>query len=69
MKRTTQLRDLLRRGETLVAPLADCAYTAKIVEAAGFPAVYLSGGGTAGTLFGVPDAGLVTSEERGRQQV
>ncbi|MBI2205080.1 MAG: isocitrate lyase/PEP mutase family protein [Candidatus Rokubacteria bacterium] len=63
MRRTTQLRRLLDRGELMVAPLADCAYTAKIIEAAGFPAVYLSGGGTAGTLFGVPDAGLVTSSE------
>ena len=32
LKRTTQLRDRLRRGETLVAPLADGAYTAKIVD-------------------------------------
>jgi len=63
VKRTTQLRRLLERGEIVVAPLADCAYTAKIIEAAGFPAVYLSGGGTAGTIFGVPDAGLVTSTE------
>jgi 2-methylisocitrate lyase-like PEP mutase family enzyme len=63
MRRTTQLRKLLERREIIVAPLADCAYTAKIIEAAGFPAVYLSGGGTAGTVFGVPDAGLVTSTE------
>ena len=63
MRRTTELRNLLQRGEIVVAPLADCAYTAKIIEAAGFPAVYLSGGGTAGTIFGVPDAGLVTSSE------
>lgn len=63
MRRTTQLRRLLEGREIVVAPLADCAYTAKIIEAAGFPAVYLSGGGTAGTVFGVPDAGLVTSSE------
>ena len=63
MRRTTQLRRLLAGREIIVAPLADCAFTAKVIEAAGFPAVYLSGGGTAGTVFGVPDAGLVTSAE------
>ena len=63
MRRSTQLRKLLERRALVVAPLADCAYTAKIIEAAGFPAVYFSGGGTAGTVFGVPDAGLVTSTE------
>jgi 2-methylisocitrate lyase-like PEP mutase family enzyme len=46
----------------VVAPGAYDCITAKLVEQAGFPAVYMTGAGTAATL-GYPDFGLVTMSE------
>jgi methylisocitrate lyase len=39
------------------------AYTAKLAEATGFRAIYLSGGGVAANSLGVPDLGLSTMED------
>jgi methylisocitrate lyase len=39
------------------------AYAAKLAEAAGFRAIYLSGGGVAANSLGVPDLGLSTMED------
>jgi methylisocitrate lyase len=39
------------------------AYTAKLAEAAGFRAIYLSGGGVAANSLGVPDLGISTMED------
>jgi 2-methylisocitrate lyase-like PEP mutase family enzyme len=36
---------------------------AKLIERAGFPAVYMTGSGVANTLLGVPDVGLLTQSE------
>jgi 2-methylisocitrate lyase-like PEP mutase family enzyme len=57
-----QLRDLLAREATLVAPGAYDGITARAVERAGFPAVYMTGAGTAAAL-GYPDYGLATMTE------
>jgi 2-methylisocitrate lyase-like PEP mutase family enzyme len=53
---------LLQRGGMIVAPGAYDCITARLIERAGFDAVYMTGAGTAATL-GYPDFGLVTMSE------
>lgn len=57
-----RLRDLLSRDRLVVAPGAYDALSARLVEEAGFDAVYMTGAGTAAGL-GFPDYGLVTMTE------
>lgn len=57
-----RLRELLAGEALVVAPGAYDCLTARIVEQAGFPAVYMTGAGTAASL-GYPDYGLVTMSE------
>lgn len=63
MKQTTRLRRLIQRKRLLVAPGAFDALSAKLIEAVGFKAVYMSGFGTAASIYGVPDIGLLTLTE------
>jgi len=63
MKQTTILRQLIQSKEILVAPGAFDALSAKLIEAVGFKAVYMTGFGTAASIFGVPDIGLLTMTE------
>jgi 2-methylisocitrate lyase-like PEP mutase family enzyme len=58
-----RLKELLRPGRTLMAPGAFSPMPAKLVEQAGFEAVYMPGGGTALDRLGVADLGLVTMTE------
>jgi hypothetical protein len=58
-----QLRALLAREKPLLALGAFNAVSARIVEAAGFPVVYLSGYHSVLALLGMPDAGLATATE------
>jgi carboxyvinyl-carboxyphosphonate phosphorylmutase len=58
-----RFRDLIRGGRLIVAPGAADGLTAKLIERAGFPAVYMTGSGVATTLLGVPDVGLITLTE------
>ena len=60
MKRTTRLRALLAGGTTVFVPGCYDALSARILEHVGFPAVYMTGYGTALALLGMPDAGLAT---------
>ncbi len=62
MSYAATLRALLRAQPMLVAPGAYDAISARLVVQAGFPAVYMTGAGTAATL-GFPDYGLVTMDE------
>jgi methylisocitrate lyase len=57
------LRDLLKTSEILIAPGAHNAFTAKIIEQAGFSAVYMTGSGAAMDLLGLPDLGFLTLSE------
>jgi methylisocitrate lyase len=66
LRPTTRLRELLA-GETLVLPGAFNAISAKLVEAAGFPAVYISGAGVTNALTGFPDIALLTLTEMAQQ--
>jgi 2,3-dimethylmalate lyase len=63
MKTTTQLRQLLREPGIIVAPGAYDCLTAKLIAREGFPAVYMTGAGTALTRLGQPDLGVATLSE------
>jgi 2-methylisocitrate lyase-like PEP mutase family enzyme len=58
-----KLRQLLERPAILVAPGAVDALTGRLIEEAGFEAVYASGAGIANVQFGLPDIGLITMTE------
>jgi 2-methylisocitrate lyase-like PEP mutase family enzyme len=60
---TTRLRELLATKTPLLVPGCYNALSAKILERAGFPAVYMTGYGTSLSLLGMPDAGLATMTE------
>ena len=62
MSQAARFRELLRRNGMVVAPGAYDCITARLIERAGFDAVYMTGAGTAATL-GYPDFGLVTMSE------
>jgi len=57
------LRELLARPEPILAPGAYDALSARLIEAAGFPAVYMTGFGSAASLLGRPDVGLLGMSE------
>jgi 2-methylisocitrate lyase-like PEP mutase family enzyme len=59
VRATTKLRSLLTSGKIAVAPGAYDGLSARLVEQAGFPAVYASGGAIARST-GVPDLGLLS---------
>ncbi len=58
-----RLRALLAGPEIVQAPGAYDALSARIVEAAGFPAVYMTGYGASAALLGRPDVGLLSAVE------
>jgi 2-methylisocitrate lyase-like PEP mutase family enzyme len=62
MKATTRLRQLLGQPDLIVAPGAYDGITARLVEQAGFPAVYMTGAGTS-MARGFPDFGLLGMSE------
>lgn len=57
-----RLRQMLNRPEMVVAPFVFDAFQARIAQAAGFQAVYMTGFGTAAAR-GFPDVGLLTMAE------
>lgn len=59
----TRLRALMAAQKPLVVPGCYNALSARILEHAGHPAVYMSGYGTSLALLGLPDAGLSTLTE------
>ena len=62
MNPTSSLRAALKGGNMVVAPGAYDCISARLIEQAGFPAVYMSGGCSA-MMLGYPDYGLVTMSE------
>jgi 2-methylisocitrate lyase-like PEP mutase family enzyme len=57
-----RLRALLKQDGMIVAPGAYDCISARVIAQAGFPAVYMTGAGTA-AMLGYPDFGLVTMSE------
>src|SRR6516225_1032251 len=62
VRATSRFRSMLGSGAIVVAPGAFDGLSARLVEQAGFPAVYASGGAIARST-GVPDIGLITPDE------
>ena len=58
-----RLREMLAGSEPVLAPGAYDALTARLIEEAGFGAVYMTGFGTAASLLGRPDIGLLSFSE------
>src|SRR6266404_4113663 len=63
MRATTRLRQMLNAPGIIVAPGAYDGFSARLIEAAGFQAVYMTGAGTAASHLGQPDLGLATLTE------
>lgn len=63
MRTTTRLRELLAGPDLIVAPGAYDALSARLIVQAGFPVVYMTGFGTAASVLGQPDVGLLTMNE------
>jgi carboxyvinyl-carboxyphosphonate phosphorylmutase len=63
MRASTTLRRLLAEPGIIVAPGAYDGFSARLIEAAGFKAVYMTGAGTAASHLGQPDLGLATLTE------
>src|SRR5512135_715080 len=63
MHTATRLRELLAGPELLVAPGAYDALSARLIVQAGFSLVYMTGFGTAASVLGQPDVGLLTMSE------
>ena len=63
MRSSTRLRRMLAEPGLIVAPGAYDGFSARLIEAAGFKAVYMTGAGTAASHLGQPDLGLATLTE------
>jgi len=57
------LRALMGTQAPVLAPGAYDTLSARLVEAAGFPAIYMTGFGTAASVLGRPDVGLLGMSE------
>ncbi|MFI9081637.1 oxaloacetate decarboxylase [Streptomyces sioyaensis] len=57
------LRSLLEAREIVLAPGAPDSVSARLVEAAGFPTVYMTGFGATASRLGMPDIGLLSQTE------
>jgi 2-methylisocitrate lyase-like PEP mutase family enzyme len=60
MTSTTRLKDLLGKGEFILAPGVFEMFSAKVADRIGFKALYMTGYGVSGSHLGLADAGLVT---------
>jgi len=58
-----KLRDLLKQPGIIRAPGAFDAWSARLVQMAGFPAVYMTGYGVSASILGAPDIGLISMTE------
>ncbi len=56
-------RQRIKQDGIIVAPGCYDAFSARLVEEAGFEAVYMTGYGTSATMIGQPDVGLLTMSE------
>jgi 2-methylisocitrate lyase-like PEP mutase family enzyme len=66
VRATSKLKALVHGGSIVIAPGAFDGMSARLIEQAGFPAVYASGGAIARSI-GVPDMGLISSDEIARR--
>jgi len=62
-ERSARLRELLAGGQPILAPACIDAFSARMVEQAGFEVNYLTGNGASAAALGRPDIGLMTLRE------
>jgi len=62
MSNAKKFHDAIKSGPMVVAPGAYDCITARLIEQAGYPAVYMTGAGTS-AAHGLPDYGLLTMSE------
>jgi len=67
MTRRQQLRQLVNQRQGLVVPGAYDGVSAKLVEQAGFPVVYMTGYGVSASRLGLPDMGFAGLAEMADQ--
>lgn len=58
-----KLRQLLAKTDLIQAPGAYDSWSARLIELAGFPAIYMTGYGVSASVLGQPDIGLITMTE------
>lgn len=63
MLKTEKFQQLMQRNETLLLPGAYDGMTARLLEEAGFEAIYVTGAGIANAQLGWADVGLTTLTE------
>src|SRR5262249_42827969 len=63
MNGSRKLRTLLSGSDLIQAPGAYDCLSARLIEAAGFPVVYMTGFGTSAAFLGKPDVGLLDMSE------
>lgn len=61
--KTMKLREMLNQPGIIRAPGAFDAWSTRLVQMAGFPAVYMTGYGASASVIGQPDIGLMTLTE------
>lgn len=61
--RAARLRRAIADGPLVIAPGAYDCITARLVDRAGFPALYVTGSGVSLSALGAPDVGLVSFHE------
>ncbi|TAJ33669.1 MAG: isocitrate lyase/PEP mutase family protein [Reyranella sp.] len=68
--KAAKLRDLIARGEFILAPGIYDGISARVADRMGFPALYMTGYGATASMLGLPDAGLATySDMLGRAEM
>ncbi|UYN97965.1 MAG: isocitrate lyase/PEP mutase family protein [Enhydrobacter sp.] len=68
--KAARLRELLSRGEFILAPGIYDGISARVADGMGFPALYMTGYGATASMLGLPDAGLATySDMVGRAEM
>ncbi len=63
MNQAQKLKSLLAQPKIVMAPGAPNSITAKLVERAGFDAIYMTGFGATASRLGMPDIGLLSQTE------
>lgn len=63
MKTTVRLRELLTGPDILVVPGCYDAFSARLIERAGFTAAFMSGFAVSASRLGLPDTGLISYAE------
>lgn len=63
MAYASRLKQQIAEGKIIVAPGAPDSITARLVQQAGFDAVYMTGFGATASRLGTPDIGLLSQTE------